>query len=176
MTGKRERKRRLAVVHTLLPLFNDRLRMEMRCGRLWLVCEWHRPGREPYHAEAAATLNGSGCSLGCRYGKLGMGGTNAQAVAMLVRWVRGLSRLPRATWAYWCSPSVQLAGGAGGGDALLAALDASGYFDPPAETGCVFCGSQRIVDWWSCDGDPTGPCCSHTGCNTNPPAAARATR
>jgi hypothetical protein len=80
MIGIRERKRRIAVVNTILPLFNETVRMELRGGRIFLIAEW-----KGYRGESPAILNDSAGSLR-HYRKLGFGGTHAQATAMLVRW------------------------------------------------------------------------------------------
>ena len=126
------------------------VRLERVNGRLWVVTKYGRK---------AAVLNGNGDALGCRYGALGMGGTQALATGQIVRWVRGLTRLPLRSWRYWtservalCSPDVV---------PLLESLD----YERPECCRCVLCGRfpTNGLDWW-CLGRVIGPCCSLGGC------------
>lgn len=154
---------RLEQANAILHLYAPHVTLERRNGRLWLVAHWERKGREPYHYEMAAILNSNGHSLRHRYGGLDFGGTCAQATANLILWLRDKPRAPIAWWRWWCGPTVAL--GRENGDPILQALEAAGYGDP-LKTCCVHCKNpaRRCVDWWSRDGDPTGPCCSHHGC------------
>lgn len=142
---------RLEAANAVLVLYAPHVRLKRAAGRLWLCYE---DGK--WNCRKAAVLNRDGSSLACRYGALSMGGTCAQATAMLVRWMRGLRRVPLHAWEYWTSPTVLLGGG--NGPAILAALRNSDYADPE-QCACVHCGKvERCADWWSLDG-VVGPCC-----------------
>lgn len=122
----------------------NRMTIERRSnGRLYVSSKY---------ATVPAILNANG-SMIHRYHKLGTGGTGSTAIAMLVRWARGLHRLPLAAWQYWTGDKIALCGGG-----IIDALDRGGYFDP-ARTSCVLCGEEigGGIDWWSLD-NVVGPC------------------
>lgn len=145
----------LTEANAILAIFEPELTLERVNNRLWIVFrDRDRTTRR------LARLNASGCTLQ-RYHDLGMGGTGAQAVAQLVRWARGDTRLPLSAWQWWCGRMVYLARERG--PELLTALQASSYPDA-AKTGCVLCGAAGCGDWWSLDG-VVGPCCCwNEGC------------
>ena len=150
---------RLRQANEILNCYAPHVTLERRKGRLWL--QYRSPHGGRWECAKAAVLNSSGCSLGCNYGALSMGGTCAQATAQLVRWLRNDTRLPLDTWRYWNSPTVAL--GREHGPRMLDLLQASDY-DDPRKTACVLCGNPRIGDWWSLDG-VVGPCCDYrSGC------------
>lgn len=147
---------RLAEANVAMQFFQPEIVLSRAAnGRLWLA--YATPN---YSARRAAVLTRDGSSLACRYGALGMGGTCAAATAQLIRWVRDETRLPLFTWEYWCGDSVRLADDHG--SALLAFLQASSYVDA-AKSTCIFCGSERIGDWY---GPPfvQGPGCWGQAC------------
>lgn len=101
-----------------------------------------------------ANLDTNRQSLGGRYGRLGMGDTQAMATGQLIRWIRGMPRVPIRTWRYW--ETVELAGDRS--DYMLSLLLDSSYADDNA-THCVLCDKPPIgLDWW-CLGRVSGPCC-----------------
>jgi hypothetical protein len=152
MGSEAARDRRTAVIAEANPILRaiyPDLSLQDRSRRLWIVA------RGDFPAEMAARLNGNGDRLGCDYGRLGMGGTGALATGQLVRWTRGLTRVPLTSWEYWLGPKILL--GRGGDARALELLRASSYSDPKL-TCCVLCGSPKIADWWN-DGKLVGPCC-----------------
>ena len=90
--------------------------------------------------------------------KFPWGGTHSQALAQLVRYIRGLNRFPLEKWRYWTGPKVKL-----GSSSTIDILSLTDY-DDPKKTACVLCGGPQVADWWDVDG-VTGPVCSYfSGC------------
>jgi hypothetical protein len=105
-------------------------------GRLYLVKGDLRKAAVLYHGTWLATDTHL----------FGMGGTYTVATAMLVRWVRDLTR-KRLEW--WLGV---------GGPQVVEVLEATDYADP-AKTCCVFCGrTDGQMDWFS-HPDHDGPGC-----------------
>lgn len=130
------------VLRTIQPDY----RFDVRGGRLWFATR--------YGSRAVVTANG-GLTLGFRYGRLGLGGTEAAAVAQLARWIRGQTRRPIQWWMYCYKQGL-------GKIKTVGILLRNGYAD--AKTSCVLCGNATEQwDWWSLDG-VTGPCCSFGKC------------
>lgn len=127
-------------------------------GRLYLCTE---PGSLGKQVRKGAVLNNAGDALGCRYGDIGFGATQARAVGQIVRWVRGLTRLPLKAWRHWTSERVALCS-----PDIVTLLDQLGYEHPDA-CCCVLCNLHPDkmcgLDWWSLNG-VVGPCCSFGRC------------
>lgn len=145
---------RVAAANAVLATFDNRtyenrqLRFDVRNGRLFIVSKYRTVG---------AVLTRMQNNLACRYGRLGMGGTEAAAVAQLILWLRDRPRVPLAWFTYQHGHGL-------GTDATLALLQASGYNDP-AKTCCILCGNPKPGDWWQRDGI-VGPCCRYGKCDT----------
>lgn len=135
-------------------LFRIEARTAPRPG-IWIAPD---PARLKWARPRLIRLNGTGLSLGFRYGSYGMGGTGATALAQLVRFCRDAPRLPIGTWRYWTSDVVGLKP-----PQIVEWLEASPY---PEKTACVLCGKiPSPIDWWS-QGNVQGPCCMHGACKT----------
>jgi hypothetical protein len=120
-----------------------------------LECRRSRLILKSLYGENAIILGRDGRWPTFRYGRHGLGGTQALGIGQLARWIRGLSRVPAYTfWGWFGSKTADL-------------LNASSYPNPDA-TKCVRCGKRAPGDWWSLDG-VTGPCCAR-GCG---PIAAK---
>jgi hypothetical protein len=87
------------------------------------------------------------------------GGTVTIAISQLIRWVQGKPVLPLASFKWWCSETIKLAGDRG--NELIITLGTSGY---PVEVTCVVCGKPpKGLDWFNRDG-VSGPCCRWASC------------
>lgn len=149
---------RVAAINAVLALFDTGsersrgLRLELRETRtpLYLVSK--------HHAMAVRIRRDGNWLLGPTW-RVGIGGTEVQAITQLVHVLRGEPRHGRA---YWGSCAQH---GLGERTPLLDALEAAGVFDDAA-TRCVLCGHASPTDWWSLDG-VTGPCCRGGRCRTD---------
>ena len=130
------------------------LQLEMRGTRLFITSRY---GSTPM------LVRRDGCYPTFNYGRYGMGGTQAQALCQLARWIRNQTRVPLGAWRYWCGDTVKLA--RDNGATVMALLDGSSYPDA-RYTSCVLCGAPDPRDWWSIrgGGGKTGPCCAYERC------------
>lgn len=122
-----------------------------------LYLEWEDAGSKMMIKASARSLG----SLYLRSHGFPGGGTAENATMALVRWLRGLPTVPRSTWRYWQSDSVNL----GVTEGSLQALFEAGY----PEAVCCLCGRflEGVDAWWYQD-DVAGPCCTvYEGCKQN---------
>lgn len=135
-------------------------RCRSRSSRKDLCLRYMRPGNRPHVVRAE--VNRQNGSLIINYGKLGLGGTKAVAVAQLALWIRGRPRLPLTVWRYWAGDTILLARERG--PEMLERIEASMY-DDAKSTLCVLCGCapKGGLDWW-CRGEVSGPCCALETC------------
>lgn len=121
-----------------------------RSWRLGLCTEHGRAGR--------VEIQRSSGSLAGRYGKLGLGGTQACAVGQLVLWLRAKPRRPILFWEHWASDRVQLCG------SRTVELLRNSSYGSEGKTLCVLCRAAKPTDWWWFN--VMGPCCSMARCRT----------
>ena len=81
------------------------------------------------------------------------------AMSQIVRWCQGKPVLPLASFQWWTSETIMLAGDRG--PELLTLLEKAGY---PVAVNCVACGNPPTgLDWYNLDG-VSGPCCRFSRC------------
>lgn len=86
------------------------------------------------------------------YDKIPTGGTRIIAIAQLVNWIRDKPVLPIQSWEYWCSDKVGMKP-----PEILEILKNSDY---PKEYKCLWCGSNKNLDWYDF-GKQSGLGCLH---------------
>ena len=136
-------KERIELANKILPTFGQGFRLERKRGGFYLSWDDWREGR-PRHCKRVVLKRNNLLVF-----SFPSGATVEQAIATLIRYVRGQSVYPLGTWRRWASGNVLLWRDQNDRDYCLSLLSNSDY---PKHPDCIFCGRSlegKPWDWYS---------------------------